>query len=116
MRKYVCKFNVSCLRQVYASCSDVVNPTFCPVPGYDIQNDNRTCVGKDLTLSIYICYYNSYISNLIYNIYLLFPMKLKTLTSVHLTTVDAIKIVPTLLEATSGFIDVQLWIKLCGGH
>ena len=31
MRKYVCKFNVSCLRQVYASCSDVVNPTFCPV-------------------------------------------------------------------------------------
>ena len=31
MRKYVCKYNVSCLRQVYASCSDVVNPTFCPV-------------------------------------------------------------------------------------
>ena len=37
MRKYVCKDNVSCLRQVYASCSDVVNPTFCAVSGGQLQ-------------------------------------------------------------------------------
>ena len=38
MRKYVCKDNVSCLRQVYASCSDVVNPTFCAVDNFTEQD------------------------------------------------------------------------------
>ena len=94
-----CAHNISGCNQ---NCTNTIGSYFCSCyPGYDIQNDNRTCVGKDLTLSIYVCYYNSYISNLIYNIYLFFAMKLKTLTSVHLTTVDAIKIVQTLLKAIS---------------
>ena len=57
MRKYACKDNVSCLRQVYASCSDVVNLTFCAYR-YSILNDITATLFDDNLLGIKIYNFN----------------------------------------------------------
>ena len=43
------KYNVSCLRHIYACCSDVVNPIFCPV----LRTDGRNLILKDLNQSTF---------------------------------------------------------------
>ena len=49
-----CARNISGCNQ---DCTNTIGSYFCSCyPGYDIQNDNRTCVGKGLTEYLHVSY------------------------------------------------------------